>query len=170
MHQKKFWNFLAIFSNNLRVKTQLPFFVHFFFKRLYFRPEVWIGQNFGSARSAYRHVSSQKNFGSHISNIDNNLRHGVFQGAPLGGPPWGGGGAPKFRFFTKNPIFYNVKSRCPPPTGGHLGKTPWSEGSMGGGTPGSPLQILIAISFHSTQSVQYVCDTPPNLALLSFVF
>ena len=100
MYQNFFWNFWAIFGNNLRVKTQLSFFT-LFFQALVLAAGSVIGQNLVSVRSANTHVSSPKKFRSHISNIDNNLRG-----------PWGGG----------NPRFPS-------------------------------LQILIAISFHSTQSV-----------------
>jgi hypothetical protein len=64
-------------------------FLPFFFQALVFSAGSEIGQNFGSARSANTHVSSQKKIWDRISNIDNN---------PWGS--WGGG----------NPVFF------PPPT------------------------------------------------------
>ena len=63
IHQKKFWIFLVIFGNNPRGKTQLSFFTLFFFKRLYFRPEVQSAKILGRPDQQIRMFLTKKNFG-----------------------------------------------------------------------------------------------------------
>ena len=63
IHQKNFWIVLVIFGNNPRGKTQLSFFTLFFFKRLYFRPEVQSAKILGRPDQQIRMFLTKKKFG-----------------------------------------------------------------------------------------------------------